>query len=105
GAGVIRLRRAIGGAAMVKKPRRVPRHVAIQVLLIIEREDIRIVLLTSAQRLALGDLLTQVFEDARAFANSRLRKSAGPVDRRGIEQEQFRLGGRRLLRQVRDSLD
>ena len=38
------------------------------------------------------DAVAQVLDDARAFANSRLRKATGPVNRRTLEQDQLRLG-------------
>jgi hypothetical protein len=81
---------AIGRATVVEQTRRVPCHIPVQVLLVIQAEDILVVLLASAQRLALADPLANVFDDARAFANSQLRESAQSVDWRTLEYQQVR---------------
>src|ERR1035438_9029260 len=70
---------------MVEEPRRVPCHIAIQVLLLTQAEDILVVLLASAQRLALADPFAHVFDNTRAFANTRLRKSPQPMNSRALE--------------------
>ena len=76
----VRFRLAIRVATVIQKTRRVPWHVAVEVVGVIQRENVFVGRFAPAQRFSLGDLFADVFDDARASGDVRLRKPADAMN-------------------------
>jgi hypothetical protein len=88
----VKLGLAVRRATVVDEPRRIPSRVAIEIVLLVQREDTFVVLPATPQRLALGDFVAGVFDDARAGSDVAPRKPANAVDMRRLEDDQIRRG-------------
>ena len=71
---------AIRRATMIDKTSRIPIHVTIQILPIIERKDILIVSLASPRRFLLVNLLAEILDHTGALRNVRSRESTCSMD-------------------------
>src|SRR5438477_11745639 len=56
-------RLAIRLATVIQKSRRIPAYVAVEVLLVIQRENVVVVALTTLKRLAIRDFLTNILNN------------------------------------------
>src|SRR6266487_1582199 len=76
----VKFRFTIRRATVIDETRRIPGHVAVQVELVIQGEDVLVVLFAAPQRFGFGDLLAHVFDDARARWGICLRKRSGAMN-------------------------
>jgi len=82
-----KLRLAIRHATVIQKSRRVPTHVPIQVVRVIDCKNIFVVPFTTREGFPLRDFLAEVFDDARSRGNVVARESASAVDGRWLEND------------------
>src|SRR3954454_9119146 len=61
-------------AAVIQKSRGVPLYIAVEVMLIIQRENILVVPLTTLKRFTLRNFLANILDDSRARRNWSARK-------------------------------
>ena len=63
---VLAFRLAIGRAAMIDTPRRIPFEIPVQVKFLIQREDAPVLQFATPSGFRLGDFFADIFDDARA---------------------------------------
>ena len=80
-----KFRFAIRRATVVDVFGRIPIDIAIEIKLIIERENVMILILAAFQRFRLGNFFADIFDDRRFLFDFLQRETAGSIDSRFSE--------------------